>query len=99
ATRCRPTAPRRTVPGRRPGQGGTYASAGGLRPPVHDRPPTPREPTMPLMLTLARGVLTGLGKHPDAEAPLPAEPATAPAVRVDPRRLAAYAEVCGFPPA
>ncbi|MFF3252230.1 MaoC family dehydratase [Actinacidiphila glaucinigra] len=54
---------------------------------------------MPLMLTLARGVLTGLGKHPDAEAPLPAEPATAPAVRVDPRRLAAYAEVCGFPPA
>lgn len=52
---------------------------------------------MPLILTLARGVLTGLGKHPAADAPLPAERATAPAVRVDPRRLAAYAEVCGFP--
>ncbi|MET9876204.1 MaoC/PaaZ C-terminal domain-containing protein [Actinacidiphila glaucinigra] len=54
---------------------------------------------MPLILTLARGVLTGLGKRPAADAPLPAERATAPAVRVDPQRLAAYAEVCGFPPA
>ncbi|MFF3947857.1 MaoC/PaaZ C-terminal domain-containing protein [Streptomyces sp. NPDC001902] len=54
---------------------------------------------MPLLLTLARGVLTGLGKHPAADAPLPAGHVTAPGVRVDPRRLAAYAEVCGFPPA
>ncbi|MFE0627701.1 MaoC family dehydratase [Streptomyces sp. NPDC058864] len=54
---------------------------------------------MPLLLTLARGVLTGAGKRPAADAPLPADRLTAPAVRVDPRRLAAYAEVCGFPPA
>ncbi|MEU1619040.1 MaoC/PaaZ C-terminal domain-containing protein [Streptomyces sp. NPDC005722] len=53
---------------------------------------------MPLLLTLARGALTGAGKRPAADAPLPADRLTVPAVRVDPRRLAAYAEVCGFPP-
>ncbi|MEU4096994.1 MaoC/PaaZ C-terminal domain-containing protein [Streptomyces sp. NPDC026673] len=51
---------------------------------------------MPLLLTLAKGVLTGVGKRPDADAPLPADRPGAPAVRVDPDRLAAYAAVCGF---
>ncbi|SFE75381.1 Acyl dehydratase [Actinacidiphila alni] len=48
------------------------------------------------MLTLGRGALTGIGKHPSAEAELPPVRLTAPAVRIDPARLAAYAEVCGF---
>ncbi|MGW3244989.1 MaoC family dehydratase [Streptomyces sp. NPDC001070] len=52
---------------------------------------------MPLLLTLAKGVLNGVGKRPAADAPLPAAALTAPAVRVDAGRLAAYAEVCGFP--
>ncbi|MFJ5215446.1 MaoC family dehydratase [Streptomyces sp. NPDC088354] len=53
--------------------------------------------SVPLLLTLAKGVLTGFGKRPAADAPLPAERPTAPAVRVDPGRVAAYARVCGFP--
>jgi acyl dehydratase len=52
---------------------------------------------MPLLLTLAKGVLTGVGKRPAADAPLPAAVLTASAVRVDAGRLATYAEVCGFP--
>ncbi|MFF6960346.1 MaoC/PaaZ C-terminal domain-containing protein [Streptomyces sp. NPDC008317] len=49
------------------------------------------------MLTLGRGVVTGIGKRPSATAPVPPVRLTAPAVRVDPARLAAYASVCGFP--
>ncbi|WUH91586.1 MaoC/PaaZ C-terminal domain-containing protein [Streptomyces sp. NBC_00433] len=52
----------------------------------------------PLLLTLARGAVTGLAKHPSPAAPLPATRLTGTAVRVDPARLAAYARVCGFPP-
>jgi len=50
-----------------------------------------------LLLTFARGVATGIGKRPSAQAQLPPVRLTAPAVRIDPARLAAYAEVCGFP--
>lgn len=53
---------------------------------------------MALMLTFGRGVLTGIGKRPSAAAQLPPVRLTDPAVRIDPARLAAYAEVCGFPP-
>jgi hypothetical protein len=51
-----------------------------------------------LMLTLGRGALTGIGKRPSAEAELPPVRLTAPAVRIDPARLAAYEAVCGFAP-
>ncbi|MCT2592111.1 hypothetical protein LHJ74_19755 [Streptomyces sp. N2-109] len=48
-------------------------------------------------LTLARGALGSLRKRgPYARARLPAERLVADAVRVDPGRLAAYAEVCAF---
>lgn len=50
------------------------------------------------MLTLGRGALTGIGKHPSADAELPPVRLTAPAVRIDPARLAAYEAVCGFAP-
>lgn len=53
---------------------------------------------MPLLLTLARGAATGLGKRPSARAVLPPVRLTAPPVRIDPARVAAYAEVCGFHP-
>ncbi|MBD0736302.1 MaoC/PaaZ C-terminal domain-containing protein [Streptomyces sp. CBMA29] len=49
------------------------------------------------MLTLGRGVVTGIGKRPSATAAVPPVRLTDPAVRVDPARLAAYASVCGFP--
>ncbi|SHN21542.1 MaoC family dehydratase [Actinacidiphila paucisporea] len=52
----------------------------------------------PLLLTLARGAVTGLAKHPSPAAPLPPTRLTGTAVRVDPARVAAYARVCGFPP-
>jgi MaoC like domain len=52
---------------------------------------------MALLLTLARGAVTGVGKRPSADAPLPDVRLTEPAVRVDPARVAAYARVCGFP--
>ncbi|CAG7597329.1 MaoC family dehydratase [Actinacidiphila bryophytorum] len=52
----------------------------------------------PLLLTLGRGVVTGLGKRPSAGADLPRERLTRSAVRIDPARLAAYARVCGYPP-
>ncbi|WP_333771589.1 MaoC/PaaZ C-terminal domain-containing protein [Streptomyces sp. IBSBF 2435] len=52
----------------------------------------------PLLLTLGRGVLTGLGKHPSPGAEVPRDRLTAPAVRVEPARLAAYARVCGYAP-
>lgn len=53
---------------------------------------------MALALTLARGAVAGLGKRPSASAPLPEVTLTAAAVRVDPRRAAAYARLCGFRP-
>ncbi|SEG65373.1 Acyl dehydratase [Actinacidiphila yanglinensis] len=53
---------------------------------------------MPLLLTLGRGALTGLAKKPSAGAVLPDLRLTAPGVRVDPARLARYAEVCGYSP-
>ncbi|MBZ4020099.1 MaoC family dehydratase [Streptomyces purpurogeneiscleroticus] len=55
----------------------------------------PRAPR--LMPALAKGALTGVGKRPRADAPLPALRLTLPGVRADPARTAAYAEVCGFP--
>ena len=50
----------------------------------------------PLLLTLGRGVLTGIGKHPSPTADLPPTRLTEPAVRIDPARVAAYARVCGY---
>lgn len=52
----------------------------------------------PLLLTLGRGVVTGLGKRPSPGAVLPPARLSRAAVRVDPARLAAYARVCGHPP-
>ncbi|MFG1808672.1 MaoC family dehydratase [Streptomyces sp. NPDC049040] len=52
----------------------------------------------PLLLTLGRGVLTGLGKRPSPGADLPRARLTRTAVRVEPARVAAYARVCGFAP-
>jgi acyl dehydratase len=49
-----------------------------------------------LALTLGHGVLTGIGKRPSAGARLPDRRLVAADVRIDPRRMAAYAEVCGF---
>ncbi|WP_030620158.1 MaoC family dehydratase [Streptomyces sclerotialus] len=54
----------------------------------------PRAPR--LMPALAKGALTGAGKRPRADAPLPAVRLTLPGVRADAVRTAAYAEVCGF---
>ncbi|WP_030262537.1 MaoC family dehydratase [Streptomyces violens] len=54
----------------------------------------PRAPR--LMPALAKGAVTGVGKRPRADAPLPAVRLTLPGVRADPARTAAYAEVCGF---
>ncbi|WP_327289322.1 MaoC family dehydratase [Streptomyces sp. NBC_01198] len=53
----------------------------------------------PLLLTLGRGVVTGLGKHPSPAAELPRAALTRAAVGIDPERVAAYARVCGFPQA
>ncbi|MFE2425706.1 MaoC/PaaZ C-terminal domain-containing protein [Streptomyces sp. NPDC059373] len=51
---------------------------------------------MPLLLTLAGGVLTGIGKHPSAGAMLPDTRLRQTDVRIDAGRVAAYARVCGF---
>jgi hypothetical protein len=52
--------------------------------------------TLPLLL---RGALGALRKRPPYDvARLPARTLTRPAVEIDPRHVAAYAEVCGFPP-
>ncbi|WP_433891697.1 MaoC/PaaZ C-terminal domain-containing protein [Streptomyces sp. CA-111067] len=51
---------------------------------------------MALALTLGHGVLTGIGKRPSAGARLPDRRLVAADVRIDPRRMAAYAEVCGY---
>jgi acyl dehydratase len=53
---------------------------------------------MPLLLTLAKGVLTGVGKRPSPGAALPDARLTEPAARIGPERVAAYARVCGFAP-
>lgn len=53
---------------------------------------------VPLLLTLTKGVLTGVGKKPSPDAALPDTRLRLPAVRIDPARMAAYARVCGFPP-
>lgn len=52
---------------------------------------------MPLLLTLAKGVLTGIGKQPSPGAALPGARLRRPDVRIDADRMAAYARVCGFP--
>jgi acyl dehydratase len=52
----------------------------------------------PLVLTLGRGVVTGLGKHPSPAAELPQDRLTGTGVRIDPARVAAYARVCGYAP-
>lgn len=51
---------------------------------------------MPLITTLARGAMTGLGKQPHPGAALPAARPAAAALRIEPRRAARYAAVCGF---
>ncbi len=50
----------------------------------------------PLLLTLGRGALAGIGKKPSARARLPQVRLSAKDVRIDAGRAAAYAEVCGF---
>ena len=50
----------------------------------------------PLLLTLGRGALAGLGKKPSAAARLPQVRLSAAEVRIDPGRAARYAQVCGF---
>ncbi|BBA99407.1 putative dehydratase [Actinacidiphila reveromycinica] len=54
---------------------------------------------MALLLTLGRGALTGIGKRPSAGAALPRLRLAEPEVRIDPARMARYAEVCGYSPA
>jgi acyl dehydratase len=51
-----------------------------------------------LLTTLARGAVAGIGKKPSARAPLPDVRLTAADVRIEPARLARYAEVCGYSP-
>lgn len=51
---------------------------------------------MALLLTLARGAVTGVGKRPSPRADLPDVRLTAPDVRIDAERVAAYARVCGY---
>jgi hypothetical protein len=51
---------------------------------------------MALALTLARGAVAGIGKHPSAAAALPPTRLTDHAVRIDPGRVARYARLCGF---
>lgn len=49
-----------------------------------------------LMPTLAKGVLTGIGKHPRASAPLTTDRLTLPVAPVDRANVASYARICGF---
>jgi acyl dehydratase len=49
-----------------------------------------------VLVTLARGALTGFGKRPSAASALPPTRLTASAVRVDPARVASYAALCGY---
>jgi acyl dehydratase len=65
--------------------------------PAAAHPAVLRGRTAPLPLVLARGALAGIGKHPSPGAGAPARALTLPGVRIDPRRAAAYAEVCGHP--
>lgn len=52
---------------------------------------------VPTALVLARGALTGLAKRPAGyRDPLPELRLSRPGVRIDPARVAAYAELCGF---
>nr|WP_050514884.1 MaoC/PaaZ C-terminal domain-containing protein [Streptomyces rimosus] len=48
------------------------------------------------MPALAKGVLTGIGKHPRPDAALPRTRLVLPAVRVGLGRAASYARVCGY---
>ncbi|MBY8878161.1 MaoC/PaaZ C-terminal domain-containing protein [Actinacidiphila acidipaludis] len=52
---------------------------------------------MALLLTLALGAVTGVGKRPSPASPLPDVRLTEPGVPIAPARVAAYARVCGFP--
>ncbi|MFF3764445.1 MaoC family dehydratase [Streptomyces sp. NPDC001922] len=54
----------------------------------------PRPPR--LMPALGKGVMTGIGKRPRADAPLPGTRLVIPEARIDLGRLCAYARVCGF---
>lgn len=49
-----------------------------------------------LMPVLAKGVLTGFGKHPRPDAALPRTRLVLPAVRIGLGRAATYARVCGY---
>ncbi|KAF4410941.1 hypothetical protein GCU69_01210 [Streptomyces lycii] len=48
------------------------------------------------MPALGRGVVTGIGKRPSADAPLPGTRLVLPAARIDAARVIRYARVCGF---
>ncbi|KAA6224138.1 hypothetical protein CP973_02960 [Streptomyces albofaciens JCM 4342] len=48
------------------------------------------------MPALAKGVLTGIGKHPRPDAALPRTRLVLPAVRIGLGRAASYARVCGY---
>ncbi|MFD7665234.1 MaoC family dehydratase [Streptomyces sp. NPDC059788] len=48
------------------------------------------------MPVLAKGVLTGIGKHPHPDAALPHTRLVLPAVRIGLGRAASYARVCGY---
>lgn len=51
---------------------------------------------VPLLLTLARGALTGLAKRPSPDAALPPTRLTSAPLRIDPAHLAAYARICAY---
>ncbi|MFH8403215.1 MaoC family dehydratase [Streptomyces sp. NPDC018019] len=57
--------------------------------PGRSRPPR-------LLPALAKGVLTGIGKHPRPDAALPRTRLVLPAVRIGLGRAASYARVCGY---
>ncbi|MFH8345851.1 MaoC family dehydratase [Streptomyces sp. NPDC018045] len=65
------------------------ADAPGGASPGRSRPPR-------LMPVLAKGVLTGLGKHPRPDAAVPRTRLVLPAVRIGLGRAATYARVCGY---
>ncbi|MFJ9414868.1 MaoC family dehydratase [Streptomyces sp. NPDC101227] len=51
------------------------------------------------MPALGKGVLTGIGKRPHPDAALPPTRLVLPVARIDPAKVAAYAQICGFPAA
>ncbi|KOT55668.1 MULTISPECIES: MaoC/PaaZ C-terminal domain-containing protein [Streptomyces] len=71
------------MPGEAPGGAPGGAATGRSRPPR-------------LLPALAKGVLTGIGKHPRPDAALPRTRLVLPAVRIGLGRAASYARVCGY---